>query len=344
MPQTRPRRLSHGLQPRDAQLPCRGLTRSLLLFALSGLADAVSRRRNATDWMAQPLPREEAATRHADTHAKRSHGNRSHSERLSQATTRAVRHPSLPSSSNVTTTATTRRIPNRPDAASRATPSTAAAALSSLSTAVSHGGDDRTLVALIGQLRGGQHACASLLRHVVDANRADLVVLMAAVDNAAGGARARGASSHAPPHGFDGCLARAKHVWLVHEPDDWSEPMERIAARLGASHAWRGVANQTAYVGFLGPARVRDGLRAPSTGGINLVYRHLLKQVCIGRLQCHTISRRRSPPACVFAHHLLCPCPPCPSRSYSIYLGCCSGTADSSSRVLTTCTAAHTTF
>ena len=62
MPQTRPR-LSNGLRPRLR------LTLSLLLFALSALADAVSRRRNATDWMARALP-------HAKTQSERRRAER----------------------------------------------------------------------------------------------------------------------------------------------------------------------------------------------------------------------------------------------------------------------------
>ena len=72
--------------------------------------------------------------------------------------------------------------------------------------------------------------------------------------------------------------AHAKHVWAVPEPADWSQPMEEIASRLGARD-WRGLANRSGTVEFLGPARVRrGGPRSPSSSGILLTYRHLLME------------------------------------------------------------------
>ena len=142
---------------------------------------------------------------------------------------------------------------------------------------------DRTLVALIGQLGGGERMCTSLAEYVLAPNQADLVLMIDAPREGEGG---EGASS-----AYRACLARARHVWTLPEPSDWSEPMDAIAATLGAS-GWRGVANRTGRVGFLGPARVVAGssVRSPSTGGVRLVYRHMLKQ----RLLLHGLVGRYS--------------------------------------------------
>ena len=132
-----------------------------------------------------------------------------------------------------------------------------------------------TLVALIGQLRGGEHAARSLIRFVLKPNRADLVLMVA--DSPA---------LHASP-----LRAHAKHVWVVPEPADWSQPMEEIASRLGA-RGWRGLANRSGTVEFLGPARVRrGGPRSPSSSGILLTYRHLLMEKLVDLGYTHKYSR-----------------------------------------------------
>ena len=132
-----------------------------------------------------------------------------------------------------------------------------------------------TLVALIGQLRGGEHAARSLIRFVLKPNRADLVLMVA--DSPA---------LHASP-----LRAHAKHVWAVPEPADWSQPMEEIASRLGA-RGWRGLGNRSGTVEFLGPARVRrGGPRSPSSSGILLTYRHLLMEKLVELGYTHKYSR-----------------------------------------------------
>ena len=132
-----------------------------------------------------------------------------------------------------------------------------------------------TLVALIGQLRGGEHAARSLIRFVLKPNRADLVLMVA--DSPA---------LHASP-----LRAHSKHVWAVPEPADWSQPMEEIASRLGA-RGWRGLANRSGTVEFLGPARVRrGGPRSPSSSGILLTYRHLLMEKLVDLGYTHKYSR-----------------------------------------------------
>ena len=96
----------------------------------------------------------------------------------------------------------------------------------------------------------GEHAARSLIHFVLKPNRADLVLMVA-----------DSPELHASP-----LRAHAKHVWAVPEPADWSEPMEEIAARLGA-RGWRGLANRSGTCLLYTSPSPRDGLlsRMPSS-------------------------------------------------------------------------------
>jgi len=124
---------------------------------------------------------------------------------------------------------------------------------------VTRGG--RTLVALIGQIRGGELAERSLIQHVLKPNQADLVLMVPKTASLLNSSLA----------------ARARYVWTLREPENWKQPIAAIAQALGA-HRWLDLANNSGAVWFLGPARLRRGVRSPSTAAPNLVYRHLLKR------------------------------------------------------------------
>jgi len=124
---------------------------------------------------------------------------------------------------------------------------------------VTRGG--RTLVALIGQIRGGELAERSLIQHVLKPNQADLVLMVPKTASLLNSSLA----------------ARARYVWTLREPENWKQPIAAIAQALGA-HRWLDLANVSGAVAFLGPALLWRGVRSPSTAAPNLVYRHLLKR------------------------------------------------------------------
>ena len=107
-----------------------------------------------------------------------------------------------------------------------------------------------TLVALFGQLRGGEYTGHSLIKHVLDPNRADLVVL----------------TTNSPILRHHAALrARALHWWAIPEPADWGTLMEAVARELGVFN-WRSKTNRSSTAGLAW------------TSGIAIVFRYMLKQ------------------------------------------------------------------
>ena len=141
---------------------------------------------------------------------------------------------------------------------------------------VTRGG--RTLVALIGQIRGGELAERSLIQHVLRPNQADLVLMVPKTASLLNSSLA----------------ARARYVWTLREPENWKQPIAAIAQALGA-HRWLDLANVSGAVAFLGPARLRRGVRSPSTAAPNLVYRHLLKRYLVQHRLIEQYTRSSSP-------------------------------------------------
>lgn len=77
----------------------------------------------------------------------------------------------------------------------------------------------KTLVVVIGNLRGGEVAWESLYKNLLDANKADLALLIGETRDSY-----RNAS----------IFHRAKHVWTIQEYDDWADAIDKINGT-----AWR---------------------------------------------------------------------------------------------------------
>jgi len=131
-------------------------------------------------------------------------------------------------------------------------------------------GDDgrlRTLVVLVGSLRGGEPAWQSLARNMLEPNRADLALSLGYF-----------ASRGQPAPASSSLLQRAKFVWWTEEVEDWGVYFDA----LGNSTAWRQVVADVrrangGSIGFaghcgLGGSHV-DGVRVPGTAGINFALR-----------------------------------------------------------------------
>ena len=82
---------------------------------------------------------------------------------------------------------------------------------------------NRTLVIVLGNVRGGTPAWKSMIREVLDPNRADLALLIGAGD-----------VTHPPTRTL--LHERAKYIWTVPEFDDWADAMEDIPNK---PHDWR---------------------------------------------------------------------------------------------------------
>lgn len=80
---------------------------------------------------------------------------------------------------------------------------------------ISHQQQNRTLVIVLGNVRGGVPAWKSMCQHVLDANMADLALLI-------------GEGRPNEPQETTLLHKRAKYIWTVPEYDDWADAMEDI--------------------------------------------------------------------------------------------------------------------
>jgi hypothetical protein len=111
--------------------------------------------------------------------------------------------------------------------------------------------NNKTLVVIIGSLRGGEAAWQSLYRHVLDVNQADLALMI--------GNATRSTSS---------LYARAKHVWEFPEYSDWADAIDTIAGP-----SWRTELKVNPAGGVLGGVQGHSG-----SGAIIFMARYWLLQ------------------------------------------------------------------
>jgi hypothetical protein len=116
---------------------------------------------------------------------------------------------------------------------------------------------NRTLVALVGNIRGGEAVWNSLYRHVLDVNQADLALVV--------GADANHTSS---------LYSRAKYIWEIPEYDDWSKGIDYL---FGTSeddvYSWRDVAKKNQNGPFGGTSEDPFG-----SGAVQGILRHGLAE------------------------------------------------------------------
>ena len=121
--------------------------------------------------------------------------------------------------------------------------------------------DNRTLVVLLGNARGGEEAWASLYKNLLDPEKADLALAF---------------GDTAQPLGNISLKARAKHVWLFHEPSDWGDLLDAAAEELAVDpQQWRLAMAKWKDSGLYGPAWLKDK-PTPGSGAIIFALRHLL--------------------------------------------------------------------
>jgi hypothetical protein len=77
---------------------------------------------------------------------------------------------------------------------------------------------NKTLVVLMGSLRGGEHAWSTLTEHVLDANHADLALLLGDTTT----------STRRDIYQNASLLHRAKYHWTFPEYDDWADAIDLI--------------------------------------------------------------------------------------------------------------------
>ena len=121
---------------------------------------------------------------------------------------------------------------------------------------------NRTLVIVLGNVRGGTPAWKSMIREVLDPNKADLALLIGEGD---------------PSHPTERTLLheRAKYIWTIPEYDDWADAMEDIPDK---PHDWRprlfGMTNATRRGNILlGAAQNISG-----SGALVFMFRFYLSQ------------------------------------------------------------------
>lgn len=83
-----------------------------------------------------------------------------------------------------------------------------------------------SLVIIMGNLRGGEQAWHSLYRNVLDANSADLALII--------GQRKR--QNYGNPYPNSTLYTRAKYVWTFHEYDDWADAIDLV---FNGTTTWR---------------------------------------------------------------------------------------------------------
>ena len=130
---------------------------------------------------------------------------------------------------------------------------------------------NRTLVVVVGSLRGGKKAWQSLLDHVVAANgNADLAIML---------------DKPLPKSSTHGRTLRdaAKFVWSVPPASDWGAALDRISKLLSGRGNRSAVPNYRSLVlanaeeSFMGPMSV-NGTRAKSSGAVQYSMRYWLKR------------------------------------------------------------------
>ena len=117
----------------------------------------------------------------------------------------------------------------------------------------------RTLVVVLGNLRGGERAWESLYKNLLEVNNADLALLV-------GDTR--------PVYHNASIWERAKYVWPVHEYDDWADAVDLVE---GGSQKWRRrllplVNEDSVLMGGI------HGHRYRGSGAIIFMMRYLLSQ------------------------------------------------------------------
>jgi glycoprotein-N-acetylgalactosamine 3-beta-galactosyltransferase len=116
---------------------------------------------------------------------------------------------------------------------------------------------NRTLVVLIGSVRGGEGTWKSLYEHLLDPNQADLALMLGKM-----------------PDWSASLYNRAKFVWEFDEYDDWSSAVDEAfdITSFNSMAKWRALAKATAPNGPFGGTNEDP----TSSGVINLLARHFV--------------------------------------------------------------------
>jgi hypothetical protein len=126
---------------------------------------------------------------------------------------------------------------------------------------------NRTLVVVLGNLRGGEPTWRSMCRHLLDPNMADLALVIGE-GNPSESSKTKPTLLH----------KRAKYVWTVPEFDDWADAMEDIPNK---PPDWRkrlfGLTNSSNALNiFLGAANKIGG-----SGALVFMFRFYLSQIIV---------------------------------------------------------------
>lgn len=121
----------------------------------------------------------------------------------------------------------------------------------------------KTLVCIIGTVRGGETAWRSLLKHVVNSLGADLALFVAK-------------TSHTILH------ENAKFDWSFDDPTDWGDELNRVCRECGLNDdAWHDSARRTSYESLWGGVRLNGEILKGSGALIMLMRDMLLEKLCI---------------------------------------------------------------
>lgn len=116
----------------------------------------------------------------------------------------------------------------------------------------------KTIVCVIGTLRGGEVAWKSLINHVLNPLTADLALLVTKCD------------STTILHEV------SKYDWSFEEPEDWGCELNRVCNECGITeNRWIDVARRTSYEGFWGGV-VIDGTVMKGSGALIMILRDKL--------------------------------------------------------------------
>ena len=138
---------------------------------------------------------------------------------------------------------------------------------SQLNDGVGSSRTNKTLVVVIGSLRGGELAWRSMYAHLLDLNSADLAITI---------------SNDALNATTASLVRRARYVWTHEEYEDWGDALDQM----GGNGTWRSIASKNNATiqgnGFLGGTR-----ESPRGSGAIIFYFRWFISKHIRRLQLH---------------------------------------------------------